>query len=100
MPSVSLELFKKHVNVDFDDDDDYLGHLLATAEEAVVRMTARTRDELESTTANGELPKPLQQAAMLLGGHWYNQREAVAAVSMTECPYTVQALVKPYRRLV
>ena len=45
------------------------------------------------------LPATLQQAVLLIAGHWYNQREAVSGVQMAEVPYTLQALVKPYRKL-
>ena len=50
--------------------------------------------------SEGHLPKMLLQAALMLAAHWYNQRESVAAVAMHEVPDSVQALVKPYRRLV
>lgn len=46
-----------------------------------------------------QLPATLQQAVLLIAGHWYNQREAVSGVQMAEVPYTLQALVKPYRKL-
>ena len=47
----------------------------------------------------GKLPTMLQQAVLLIAGHWYNQREAVSGVQMAEVPYTLQALIKPYRKL-
>lgn len=100
MSEVSLELFKKHVRADdFAGDDEYLEHLLATAEEAVLTATNRTADELRNSET-GKLPAPLIHAMMLLAGHWYNQREAVSAVQMHEVPDTLQALVKPFVRLV
>ena len=49
---------------------------------------------------DGNLPKMLQQATLMLAAHWYNQRESVSAVAMHEVPDSVQALVKPFRRLV
>lgn len=97
LPGLSLELFKKHVRADdFAEDDDLLLFYLETAGETVVRDTQRATDEL---TAGGELPKPLQQAVMMLAAHWYNQRESVSSVQMHEVPGAVQALVKQYRRL-
>ena len=45
------------------------------------------------------LPSQLQQAVIMLAGHWYNQREAVSGVQMAEVPYTLQALIKPFRKL-
>lgn len=99
MGLVKLELLKKHVRADdFSDDDDYLLHLLSAAEEYVCTATNRSAAELLEIGA-GQLPASLQQAVLLIAGHWYNQREAVSGVQMAEVPYTLQALVKPYRKL-
>lgn len=97
----SLALFKKQVRADdFSQDDAYLEHLLDTAKETVITATNRTEAELREMDSEGHLPKMLLQAALMLAAHWYNQRESVAAVAMHEVPDSVQALVKPYRRLV
>lgn len=97
----SLALLKKQVRADdFAQDDAYLQHLLDTAKEAVITATNRTEAELREMDSEGHLPKMLLQAALMLAAHWYNQRESVAAVAMHEVPDSVQALVKPYRRLV
>lgn len=97
----SLALLKKQVRADdFSQDDAYLEHLLDTAKETVITATNRTEAELREMGSEGHLPKMLLQAALMLAAHWYNQRESVAAVAMHEVPDSVQALVKPYRRLV
>lgn len=97
---MSLSLFKKHVRADdFADDDVYLMHLLEAAEVSVVNYTNRTLEELMEMGIDG-LPTPLVQAVMMLAAHWYNQRESVSSVQMHEVPDALQALVKPYRRLV
>jgi hypothetical protein len=50
MAVVSLALFKKHVRADdFADDDEYLEHLLDTAESAVITATNRTQEELAAS---------------------------------------------------
>ena len=96
-----LALLKKQVRADdFSQDDAYLEHLLDTAKEAVITATNRTEAELREMDSEGHLPKMLLQAALMLAAHWYNQRESVAAVAMHEVPDSVQALVKPYRKLV
>jgi DNA packaging protein, QLRG family len=99
MAVVSLALFKKHVRADdFADDDVYLEHLLEAAEVSVISATNRNIDEL---TDNGvEFPASLKHAIMMLAAHWYNQRESVSSVQMHEVPDSLQALVKPYRKLV
>lgn len=99
MGTVDLALFKKHVRADdFADDDDYLRHLLDTAEQSVVRATNRSAEEL-SEMGGGSLPTTLTHAVMMLAAHWYNQREGVSTSQMSEVPYTIQSLVKPYRKL-
>lgn len=100
MSVVSLALFKKHVRADdFADDDEYMQHLLDTAEMTVVTATNRSADELMTLGGGDTFPLPLQQASMMLAAHWYNQRESVSTVQMHEVPDSLQALVKPYRRL-
>lgn len=100
MESVAtLALFKKHVGADdFTDDDDYLQHLLDTARKKVVRATNRTEAEL-TEMGGGAMPDELTQATLMLGGHWYNQRESVSAVQMHAVPESLQALIKPFRKL-
>lgn len=100
MATTKLELLKKHVRADdFSGDDEYLAQLLNAAEEYVVMATNRTTKELLEMGGGEALPVSLQQAVLLIAGHWYNQREAVSGVQMAEVPYTLQALVKPYRKL-
>ena len=100
MASGDISLLKQHVIADdFSEDDQYLQHLLEAAEQYVCDATNRTTDEL--LKLGGEaLPVTLQQAVLMIAGHWYNQREAVSGVQMAEVPYTLQALIKPYRKLV
>ena len=100
MGVVSLALFKKHCNADdFTADDDYLQHLLDTAEAHVIRSTRRTTEELQQM-GGGSFPNELKHAIMLIGAHWYNQRESDAAAQVHEVPDTLQALIKPFRKLV
>ncbi|MDY5946350.1 MAG: head-tail connector protein [Prevotella sp.] len=100
MEVVSLALFKKHVRADdFADDDEYLCHLLESAEIAVITATNRSREELEQM-GGGEVPAPIRHAIMMLGAHWYNQRESVSSVQMHAVPDSLQSLIKPYRKLV
>lgn len=100
MATVDLALLKQHVRADdFSDDDQYLAHLLEAAEQYVTAATNRSGDELLELGDGENLPAMLQQAVLLIAGHWYNQREAVSGVQMAEVPYTLQALIKPYRKL-
>lgn len=59
MAVVSLALFKKHVRADdFADDDEYLQHLLDTAESAVITATNRTQEELAQMGNGHDVPTP------------------------------------------
>lgn len=99
MAIVDLDLFRKHVRADdFEEDDIYLGHLLNAAEEAVIRATNRNQQELMEI-GGGVMPTPIIQAIMMLGAHWYNQRESVSTVQMHSVPDALKSLIKQYRRL-
>ena len=101
MATMDIALLKQHVRADdFSNDDSYLSHLLDAAEQYVCDATNRTAEELVRLGGGAKLPVTLQQAVLLIAGHWYNQREAVSGVQMSEVPYTMQALIKPYRKLV
>lgn len=96
---MSLTLFKQHVRADdYADDDDYMQHLIETAEVSVITATNRTEAEL-TETGGGKFPAPLVHAMLMLAAHWYNQRESVSATQMYAVPDSLQALIKPYRRL-
>lgn len=45
-----------------------------------------------------DVPQAIRQAALLLVGHWYENREAVATKAMPPVPMAVDALLRPYRR--
>lgn len=95
-----LGLFKKHVRADdFAEDDEYLVQLLDTAADAVIKATNRTHDELIKM-GDGALPRPILHAILMLGAHWYNQRESVSTVQMHSVPDALTSLIKPFRRLV
>lgn len=101
MSEISLELLKKHVNADDSDaDDDILLQYLEAAEEHVVDMTRRSMDDLCVLGDGVDPPKRIVQAVLMLAASWYAQRESVAGVQMYEVPDSVEALVKPFRRLV
>lgn len=101
MSTVDLDLLKKQARADdFSDDDIYLQHLLDAAEEYVVVATNRTVDELKEMGADGKFPARLQQAIIMVAAHWYNQREAVSGVQMSEVPISTEAIIKQFRKLV
>lgn len=100
MSIVSFELFKKHTRSDdFADDDELLQQYLDAAEVRVIRATGRTEAEL-TEMGGGRFPADLVQVIIMLGAHWYNQRESVSNVQMHSVPEASQAIIKSYRKLV
>ena len=100
MAVVSLELFKKHVYADdFSEDDEYLEHLLEASETVVINATNRSINELHESFGSG-FPLPLKHAILMLAAPWFTQRESASAVQMHEVPGSLQALIKPYVKLV
>lgn len=99
MSVVTLALFKKHVRADdFAEDDEYLQYLLEVATSSVIIATNRSQQELERI-GGGSLPLPIEQAILMLGAHWYNQRESASTIQMHSVPDSLQALIKPFRKL-
>ena len=47
--------------------------------------------------AGHDVPQPIIQAMLLLIGHWYENREALAPVNLMPVPMAVDALLSPYR---
>lgn len=96
-----LPLFRTQCNADDGDyDTAYMLHLLEAAFDEAFSMTRRTEQELIEDYGDGELPRKVVQAAMMIGAHWYNQREAASQGDMRPVPFAVSQLLAPYRRLV
>lgn len=94
---ITISEIKKHLNLDadFTDDDQYLETLILVAERAVQRHTCQVLSEIEE---NGELPKPIKHAIMLLVGDFYNSREGNAfGVTPTEIPHTYEYLLSLFK---
>lgn len=49
-------------------------------------------------TAAASVPEAIRQAILLLVGHWYENRQPVADGSIASLPFTVDALLAPFRR--
>jgi uncharacterized phiE125 gp8 family phage protein len=63
----------------------------------------RRVDGVSVTYVAGEaaaaVPNAIKQAILLLVGHWYANREAVAEGQMHAVPMAAEALIQPYRRI-
>lgn len=110
---VTLDELKLQMRVDLEEEDSIIEAYGIAAEDTVVNMTRRTLEELavigkEETTGEvvteadvrEDFPSRLKIAVLMLAAHWYRNREPVATVAMNAVPYSLEVLVKPYRKLV
>lgn len=97
MKHINLDLAKKHLNIesDFSEDDDYILGLIDMAEAAVEKNVCEKLDDLIEKNG-GCLPAPLYQAALLMVGHMYQNREVVGSKS-TALPNSYQYLIDLYK---
>lgn len=90
---IELSLVKLHLRVDGDEEDalieGYLNAALAHVEQHCDRVLVEGVPVLPDQMA---LTKDVQQAALLLVGHWYANREAVAS-GLVEVPLAVGRLL-------
>ncbi|MGR4839115.1 MULTISPECIES: head-tail connector protein [Bacteroides] len=90
---VSVEALKAHLNVDYDNDDDYLESLSATAQASIEKYIQRPLSDCEK---GGELNPMLIHAIKILAGGFYANREPVAYANAQPLPYTLDYLVRPF----
>ena len=94
---IDLDLAKKHLNIEssFTEDDEYILGLIDVAENAVA---AHANESLTEMAAKNEgcIPTPLLQAALLMIGNLYQNREVVAAKTQ-RLPFNYQYLIDLYR---
>lgn len=84
MTYLTLDIVKKHLNVEssFTDDDSYIELLADVAEQKVAKELHVTLQSLSTIVGTSEIPTPLKQAMLLNVGHYYaNREEASTALS-------------------
>lgn len=94
---VTVDELKRHLNIDYEEDDVYLGELLAAAESAVELYLQRPLSELLDDSGN--LVADMRMAVRLLAGGYYANREPAAFAAATEIPYGLSFLLTQRRRL-
>lgn len=92
---LSLEDAKRHLMVDFSEDDALIAEYIKASEGKLSNDLKRPLSELEGE--GGELPSPLLHALRLLVGRFYMSREGVAFTRSVELPYSYLSLIYPYR---
>lgn len=89
---------KKHLNIDHNEDDEYITDLISVAVDAVETYLNRPISEFEDE--RGNVKPAIRHACRLLVGTWYANRESVVFSAPSELPDGVVALLLPLRRFV
>lgn len=92
---IDLDLIKEHLNIDKDFKEQDL-YLLQLADAAVKIIEKKIDQPLDPFIEDGELESPLLQAALLLIGTWYVQRETITFGNAMPVPHTLDYLLQPY----
>jgi len=94
---IQLDQAKDHLRIeqDWHDDDEYIMSLIDVAEAAV---RVHTNEDFESIALKngGCIPPPLLQAALLMVGNLYQNREIVGG-KVHALPHNYQYLIDLYR---
>lgn len=93
----ALKQLKEHVRVDYPDEDVRLERLLTVAEETVVAMTGRPKEDLVDSF--GRYPAPLYQAMIIYAGHLFDEPGAMVSANLKPNPFGINTLVKPFIKL-
>lgn len=99
--AVTLAQLKVQVKVEEDDasEDGLLQIILAAAIRTIENRTGRTFADSASVIDDADGPAA-RMAVLLLGAHWYRNRESVVIGAMpSELPMSVEYLITPIARL-
>lgn len=99
---VTLEQVKFQCRIEHEDEDVLLAGYMAAARDHIQQHLDRTIYELAVPDDDeyGVVDNAsIDQATLLIVGHWYAHREAVSESSMIEVPMGAKALLQPYRRM-
>lgn len=93
---ISVDDLKRHLNIDYDEDDQYLTELIEAAESAIELYI---QQPLSGLAEDGNLPSDMKMAVRLLAGGFYANREPAAFAASSEIPYGLTFLLIQRRKL-
>lgn len=94
---VTLKEAKQHLNIDYDDDDDYISDLIETAKEVIASDIGLSQDQtLDDVFAQG-LPRKLSHAIKILVNTYYFNREAISTQETKPVGLGYYHLIQPYK---
>ena len=94
MRYLTLEMCKKQVYVDHNEDDAMIELQATAAEDVIEQCLNRSLDEL---AVDGRLPSAIVQAMLLFFGSLYANREGFSTMN-TQPTASMVALIQPYKR--
>ncbi|MFV0327696.1 MAG: head-tail connector protein [Bacteroides xylanisolvens] len=95
MEYVTVEELKKHLNIDFSDDDAYLTDILKVA---MLSIETTIKTPLEEYVKGGEFNPMLKHAIKILAGNFYANREPVSFAAPSVIPYSLSYLIRPFKK--
>ena len=111
---VTMAELKQQMRVDYEEEDSIIRAYGRAAEDAIVKGTSRSEDELlrmgyeeemgqvptaEEMVGVEYFPSRLKVAILMFAANLYRNREPVASVAQNAVPYSFDVLTKPYKRL-
>lgn len=101
MSIVTLAEAKLHCRIDQADEDTLVQIYLDAAETSAAQFLGRAiyadANAQGTDTAGIVMNAAIKSAVLLMVGHYYANREAVATVNTAEAPLAVKWLLTPYR---
>ena len=90
---VELEDIKRHLNVDFNEDDNLITSMIEAAEASVENSIGAP---LADIAIYGELPVALKHVIRIMTANFYEYREGMTYGKIQTVPFTLRHLLAPY----
>ena len=90
---VELEDIKRHLNVDFNEDDNLITSMIEAAEASVENSIGAP---LADITIDGELPVALKHVIRIMTANFYEYKEGMTYGKIQTVPLTYSHLLAPY----
>lgn len=93
---VDLSDIKRHLNVDFDEDDNLIESMIKAVEASVEKSIGAPLSEV---VVDGKLPDDLLHVIRIMVAKLYEYREGNTYGKVQEVPFTLSHLLAPYIKL-
>lgn len=91
MEVITLAMFKEHARIDFDDDDLIAGQVVSAANNYVSGLLCTDVEEPPAPAGD------VVQAALLIAGHWYMNRENASDGALVDIPLNAAEILANHR---